>query len=343
MKGAPIRDIVGLFLVTRLLLFLVTYFGYILLTAYQYSSEPVDLATLSAFDYAFFPLFPLFIATIAQFLGSWSYLAVGIFLSNGALLGTLFMLYYLAADIGGEQVARRTLLYLSIFPSAFFFFAPYNESLFLLFTTGTFLALRRQRYWLAGLLGFLATLTHAAGILLCIPFLYELWVTRESCTTSLSRRLSGLLPVLLILLWILLYCLYCWQITGSPITFVQQPWQSLSSLFFWQQPFGSPSQVLMLLNLITISGLIILTFLGRHKLCPGLTLWNIVLILYILLNSGIEQDDPLPSNGRFVLILFPSFITLAFLSIFYPKLHISLQLFFIALSATFSLVFIMNH
>ena len=38
MKRAPIRAILWLFLITRLLLILVTYFGYILLTADKYSS-----------------------------------------------------------------------------------------------------------------------------------------------------------------------------------------------------------------------------------------------------------------------------------------------------------------
>ncbi len=133
MKRAPTRDIIWLFLATRLLLMLVTYFGYILLTASKYSGAQVNLAAFfsswdhwdaqrylsiaqygykTPFDFAFFPLFPLLTALLTPPLGSWSYLFVGMLISNGALLGMLFVLYQLAVDSGGEQVARRTLLYL---------------------------------------------------------------------------------------------------------------------------------------------------------------------------------------------------------------------------------------
>src|SRR5438477_3478437 len=176
MKRAPIRDITWLFVFTRIALMLVTYFGFILLTAQKYSSSPVDAAFFSSwnhwdaanyvriaqfgyqtpYDVAFFPLFPLLITAFAHILGSWSYLLVGTIISNAALLGALFVIYQLAVETGGEQVAQRTLLYLCIFPTAFYFFAPYNESLFLLLTASTFLAMRQQRWWLAGLLGLLA-------------------------------------------------------------------------------------------------------------------------------------------------------------------------------------------
>src|SRR6266568_4390100 len=199
MKRAPTRDIILLFVATRLGLMVVTYFGYILLTAPKYSSTGVDTAALfaswnhwdaanyvriaqfgygSRYDSAFFPLFPLLISIIAHPLGDWSYLLVGTLLSNAAFLGALFVIYQLATDILGERVGRRTLLYLCIFPTALYFFAAYNESLFLLLTSGTFLAMRRQKWWIAGILGLFAALTRTAGLLLIIPFLYELWILR---------------------------------------------------------------------------------------------------------------------------------------------------------------------
>src|SRR5437763_17200909 len=128
MKRAPLRDIVILFLVTRLLLMLITYFGYILLTAEQYSSAPVGAAFFiswnhgdasrylqiahygyqSASDTAFFPLFPLLVAAFAHLAGNgdWSYLFGGMLISNLALLGTLFVLYQLAVESSGDEVAQ---------------------------------------------------------------------------------------------------------------------------------------------------------------------------------------------------------------------------------------------
>jgi Gpi18-like mannosyltransferase len=376
MKRAPIRDIVVLFLVTRLLLMLVTYFGYVLLTAAQYSSAPVDAAFFSSWnhgdvthylsiahygyqslsDTAFFPLFPLLVAAIAHLLGDWSYLFVGMFISNAALLGTLFILYQLAVDSVGEEVANRTLLYWCIFPTAFFFFAAYNESLFLLLTTGTFLALRRQRWWLAGLLGCGAALTRPIGILLIVPYLYELWIARESILVTRYKPWLADLPVLLILIGTLLYCLYCWKLTGNPLTFVvaqshagrqlawpwQGLWQALVELF-WQQPFGSFYQVHTLLDFSAILGFILLTLSGWSRLRISYSLWNILLLLCMLLYPTLSQQDPLAANQRLVLELFPAFFTLALSGARHPRLHQALQIGGIVLQATLSLLFVMNR
>src|SRR5215471_14244073 len=199
MKRPPTRDIILLFVVTRLLLVMVTYFGYILLVVPKDSTMPVNMFSLlnswnhwdatnyvriaqygyqNVYDLAFFPLYPALIWTFGHLLGNWSYLLAGTVISNLALLGALFVIYQLAVESLGEQVAYRTLLYLCIFPTAFFFFAAYNEALFLLLTSGCFLAMRRQRWWLAGLLGMLAALTRSAGALLVIPYLYEVWAQR---------------------------------------------------------------------------------------------------------------------------------------------------------------------
>jgi Gpi18-like mannosyltransferase len=377
MKRAPIRAILWLFLATRLLLVLLTYFGYILLTADKYSSTPVSPATFlslwnhwdatrylsiaqygykTPFDFAFFPLFPLLTAIIATPLGSWSYPLVGMLLSNGALLGTLFVLYQIAVDSSSEEVARRTLLYLCIFPTAFFFFAAYNESLFLLLVTGTFLALRRQRWWLAGLLGCLAALTRSAGLLLAAPYLYELWLARENVLVRWRPLLLGVVPLLLIPLGTGIYGLYAWKITGNPLIFatvqdhwarqLSWPWVGFAQVFFelfLNQPFGSFNEVHILLDASATLGFIILIALGWRKIRVSYSIWMVLLMLYIILTPSVGQRDPWISNQRFVLEMFPAFITLAMLSLQKPRLYQALMLLFPILLATLSLLFVMNR
>ncbi|MBV9019377.1 MAG: hypothetical protein JOZ71_01545 [Ktedonobacteraceae bacterium] len=375
MKRVPTRDILFLFLATRVALVLVTYFGYVLLTAPKYSSIPIDSAFFTSwnhwdaanytripqygyqmrYDVAFFPLFPLLIASIAHPLGNWSYIVVGMLISNLAFLGALFVIYLLAADSGGDQVARRTILYLSIFPTAFFFFAPYNETLFVLLTASTFLALRRRWWWLAGMLGLLAALTRATAVLLVLPYLYEFWVAREQLVASRRTLLSALLPLLLIPLGTALYCLYCWHIRGDPFAFATLQyhwarhlswpwdgiWQSLYQLL-WNQPFGSFYQAHVLLDFGATLALITLVILGWRKLRPSYVLWAVLLILSMLLNAAVSQD-PLVSDQRFMLEVFPVFITLAMLGVARPRLHQALLLFFPTLLATLSLLFVMNR
>lgn len=377
MKRAPIRDIIWLFLATRFALVMVTYFSYIILTQNQYSYTPTDIRTLletwnhwdalnyiriaqygyqTRLDLVFFPLYPLLISGPAHMLGAWSYFPVAFLLSNLALLGLLCVLYQLAVDTGGEQVARRSLLYLCIFPTAFFFFAPYNESLFILLTASTFLTMRRQRWFLAGILGLLSALTRNAGILLIVPFVYEAWIAREHILADWKKTLPLIGSLCLIPLGTLLFCIYCWYVTGDPFVFATQqghwgrhlsfPWQSIWQglvTLFWSLPFGSANEAHVLLDLSATLAFGWLIWLGRHTLRTSYTLWMMVLFLYFLLSPATQKPDWLMSNQRFVLELFPAFITLASLGIRHLRLHQALLIVFPTLLATLSVLFVMNR
>ncbi len=379
MKHPPTRDIIWLVVATRLILVMITYFGYILLTVPKDSQVGVNTIAFftswnrwdaanyvriaqygyqRVYDTAFLPLFPLLISAIAHLLGSWSYLLVGMILSNAALLGSLFVIYQLAVEVQGEQVAQRTLIYLCIFPTAFFFFAAYNESLFLLLTSGAFLAMRRQRWWLAGILGMLAGTTRPAGLFLGVIYIWELWASRESVAAARQKIWLRLLPILLIPLGLVGYCVYCWMTFGDPIAFVMVqshwarqlawPWQGIGvSLYelFWNQPFGSFNEVHIILDLGATVGFIVLAILGWRKLQlrTSYHLWLGMLLFYSLISPALVRHDALQSNQRFVLEMFPAFIILAALGVKYPRLHQALMLAFPTLLATLSVLFIMNR
>jgi hypothetical protein len=125
---------------------------------------------------AYFPLFPLLIHSVGYlFAGSAiaDYVAA-LILANGCFYGTLVLCYILVAQDFGPTIAKYTLIYLAFAPYALFFFIGYTESLFLLLTLAIFLLLHRGKpsdWWLAGLCGFLAALTHPTGIVLIVPFM----------------------------------------------------------------------------------------------------------------------------------------------------------------------------
>lgn len=386
MKRAPLADILWLFLGTRLLLVALTYIGYILFPVppHVYPVQAVDVVGLlsswnhwdaanytriaqysyqNIFDTAFFPLFPWLIKIPAYLLGHRGYIAIGMIISNLALLGAMFVLYQIAVDMLGEKVGRRTLLYLCIFPTALFFFAPYNESLFLFLTAAAFLAMRRQKWWIAGALGLLAALTRSAGLLLVFPYLYELWIDRQGILdyeggmlSKARQALPKLLPIALIPIGTLIYCIYCWKLFNNPFAFatVQShwdrqtafPWVGIWDAFrelFFVQPFGSFFEVHILLDLAALAGFIALAVLGWRKLRPSYTLWIGLLLLFTLISPATHQPDVLVSTQRFVLEMFPGFITLAALSIDRPRLHYTLLIAFPSLQAALALLFVLNR
>jgi Gpi18-like mannosyltransferase len=114
---------------------------------------------------AFFPLYPMTIRAVSTALGGHP-LGASLLISNGALLAAIILLYFLTASELSESEAKRTILYLMVFPAAFFYFAPYSESLFLLCIVASFWGARRKKWAVAGLAGMLAALTRSVGVFL---------------------------------------------------------------------------------------------------------------------------------------------------------------------------------
>ncbi len=382
-KPTPIRDILGLFLGTRLLLILATYFSFILFPVppHVYPELPVNFTGLlrswnrwDSLQYlqiaqhgyqsihytAFFPLYPLLLRGLAFLFGDRWYTLATLLLSNLAFFGVLYILYQIATDVLGERVGRRTILYLCIFPTAIFFFAGYNESLFLFFSCSSIFAMRHRRWVLAGLLGLLAALTRSAGVLLVVPYLCELWVSREESHPKLFEQVKGLFPralsILLIPLGTSLYMLYCWRLFHDPLAFATAqkdwgrvftlPWSGIGGAFwqlFYRQHFGSFFEAHLLLDLTATLGFIALAVLGWKRLRLSYTLWVGLLILYMLSSSAIASSDTLVSNQRFVLEMFPAFITLAALGLKHPRVHQALIIAFPFLQAILAALFVLNR
>src|SRR6185312_14059809 len=139
---------------------------------------------------AFFPLYPMLERALMTLTNN--VLVSGLIISNVFELIMFTALYRLVKeDFNGER-GYYTVLYFSIFPSAFFFSAAYSESLFLCLSVLSFYHIRHGRWWLAGLFGFLASLTRPDGMFLLAPFCFEylsrIWQRQGDPQRSLISR-----------------------------------------------------------------------------------------------------------------------------------------------------------
>jgi len=121
---------------------------------------------------SFFPLYPLLVRLIGDLLGG-NYLWSGLIVSNLALIAALILLFNLVEARYGRRAAKGTLICLALYPTYFFNFAYYAESLTLLFTVGTFYAMDKQRWPLAGLCASLAVLAKLPAVVLLAPLIWE--------------------------------------------------------------------------------------------------------------------------------------------------------------------------
>jgi hypothetical protein len=338
-----VRQVLPAYILTRFGLALAVYFSFILLTARQYQVASVGMGNLftsldrwdalrylhiaqfgyqTAQETAFFPLYPLLVRAVAWLTLQHYYLA-GLLVSNGALLIALATLYLLVRQDFDEDVAKRTALYLLVFPTAVFLTAPYNETLFLAIVLQFFYHLRRRHWWAVTLLGALAALTRTAGVLLIVPLLVEFLRQRPWTWQALLRTAAVAVATCL---GLGLYAGYCFSRFGNPLVFSQvqgeywhrylrAPWVGLG----WglhdllALPPASLYEAHGFLDVgATILFLILLVY-GWRRLRPSYNWFAVAMMLLFLLfpDIGLGGVTPLESNQRFVLEVFPGFIALA--------------------------------
>jgi len=121
--------------------------------------------------FRFFPLYPYSMRVLNYIVHNLT--ISGLIISNISFFIFIIYLYKLTNYEFGEKVAFKTAFYASIFPSSFFLSVVYTEALFLALIVSSFYAARKQRWWIAGVLGLFATMTRSTGVFLTIPLFFE--------------------------------------------------------------------------------------------------------------------------------------------------------------------------
>lgn len=119
----------------------------------------------------FYPLFPWTIRLLAMVLND--YLVSALLISTLASIAAGILLYRLAQLDFSKATASIAVWFLFIFPTSYFLHIGYTESLYLMLALGCVLAARTGRWVAAGLLGALACLTRAPGLVLVPALLIE--------------------------------------------------------------------------------------------------------------------------------------------------------------------------
>jgi hypothetical protein len=183
-------------------------------------------------NYSFFPLYPYIVRALALPLKLFGLSAIGTAALAGlivTLLGTLagmFALWDLTRGLFDEESAWRSVFYMLIFPSAFFFAQTYTEGLFVGLAFSSLALMKRKQWIWASLLGMLAAWTRAHGAVLALPLLLA-WILSINWKSEIRSQLSWkwVLQGLFALLPLGAY--YIWRI--SPLG---EGWAELQSFYF---------------------------------------------------------------------------------------------------------------
>jgi hypothetical protein len=260
---------------------------------------------------AFFPLYPMAIKALA-WLPAIGPLGAALIISNACFVGALVMLHGLTRLEGfSDRVARTTVLLIAIFPTAFFFLAPYSEAPFLLLSVSAFWFAQRDRWALAALMGALAALTRSIGLLLVLGLAVEAIQRSRDDGRPLLPRLAAAAAVAL---GPALYVAY-WAARGD----LSAP---LDAQRNWQRVFTLPTRTLFdavvdawrygtywLIDVLVVGVVVIAVIAGIRMLRAGY-------LAYALASLAVPLFEPLParpllSMPRFVVVLFPAFWVMA--------------------------------
>lgn len=263
----------------------------------------------------FLPLYPYLIKLLALLLPSGlrtrgGLLLVGVVISNLFLLGALILLHRLVASLrGDEETAGRTVAYLLLFPTSFFFSCAYTESVYLFFSVAAFWAASKQRWGVAGLMGGFSALTRPVGVLILMPLVWQYLDARAWRVRRMRWDAGWLLLVpagLLTFLW------GVYPVTRSLLAPLQtqaawdkawnSPWAT------WLHPTGV-SQFITPVDQACAIGFLALAVVALWRLSSAsLGLYTLLLILPPLFSGT------LASMARYCAVAFPAMVALAWLS-----------------------------
>lgn len=268
-------------------------------------------------DSVFPPLYPAAINLLGWPLGllfepAVANLLAAVIIANGAFLASLVLFYRLVEVEIDRPAARRALIYLTVFPSGFFLLAAYTESLFLLLAMGAIWSARRQRFWLAGLLGLLAPLVRLTGWVLVVPLAYEYLSRRDFNWRRVD--LAGLAPLLPLAGTVafliyrqaaglpslgVIYTTYWYQRTGIP---------GADLVTALQQMFAGGAPFTLFFDFFCALLLLATSLLALRRLPRAYGLYGLMLFLFMLLPRS--DLKPLYSFSRYALVFFPTFMVL---------------------------------
>ncbi|GAA2651754.1 hypothetical protein Adu01nite_89720 [Paractinoplanes durhamensis] len=171
---------------------------------------------------AFYPLYPITVRVVDWVLPGRALIAAFAVTTVCAYL-LLVVMFRLVETEFDTRVAGRSIAFLAAFPTAFFLFGAYNESMFVLLCVASLYAARRSNFWLAGAFAGLAGGTRLFGLLLAVPVAWEYLRQRDG---KLGRIRWDVLSFGLMPLGLIAYMIYCKVSWGNWLAFVdaQKHW-----------------------------------------------------------------------------------------------------------------------
>jgi Mannosyltransferase (PIG-V) len=261
----------------------------------------------------FYPLYPWSIRAFHYICGD--FLLAAFLVSAVALLFVVVTLRRIAALEWSNTIARRTVYFFLIFPTAFYLHIGYSESLFLALALGSIFAARKERWWLASVLGACSWMTRANGIVLLPTLAVEAWQQ----WSGTRRWRWQWLWIAMVPVGFAVYLFLNWRISGNPLAFLylrkelfhmsfSAPWNGIADAFRNLRRTPNQAEIVGTQELLFTALGFLCSILSWMNLRPIYAVWITGNWLILVCVTFIE------SMPRYALTMFPIFFLFAFLS-----------------------------
>jgi len=290
---------------------------------------------------AYFPAYPLAIAALA-----WAFPgipAAAVFVTAASGLGSAILFHRWCSTRMSPTAATTALLVMLVSPYAWYLFgAVYSDAFFLLVVLAAFVLVDRERYWPAGVAGFVATASRPTGIAVAIGLVLvvleranqarvDVAAAKQTMPTApqpawpvrawrglwsrfdpraLSWRVA---PVFISFGGLVAWISYLWVRFGDPLLFVHIEstwWQGAGprtwlKYSFFEQIHQVPHHIFSAsLMLHAVAGLVALLLVPRVARRFG---WGYAGYVLIVMGIPVLGTKDFMSCGRYVLAAFPIF------------------------------------
>jgi hypothetical protein len=150
----------------------------------------------------FFPLVPLLARALDVVLPGSAGVALVVQANVFALVLGVLVHRLVMFERGDAELARAASWLVLLTPAAFVLVWGYTEALWGCLCVGVFLAMRREKWWAAAVVGVLAGLTRPTAPLLCLPLLIEVVRQRRFRPDGAAALVSPLAGVGIYLWWV---------------------------------------------------------------------------------------------------------------------------------------------
>ena len=252
----------------------------------------------------FFPLYPLLMHMVGFVVGGNLVLA-GWIVSSVFLALAAVMLTRLTQEFHADIDPILPVVFLLVYPTAFYLNVVYTESLFLFLSLAMVYCALRRNFPMAGVWAAMASATRVAGVFLFVLLFIE-FVQANGWRALLTRRVW---PLALAPLGALGFFIYHWIAFGNFFLFlkVQNTFgrdfgMAVSNYFVIR---NNPDMVHTMLDLSYAAAVIILGFIALRQFRPSYG-------VYMLVSLGIELSSGTPLGiARYSMVLFPIYFTAA--------------------------------